>query len=180
MVLHEAPPTVAQRQEDLVAQLRLMLDSTGEGFYGLDCAGQCTFVNRAALDMTGFQRDELLGKVIHDIGHHTRADGTAYPIDECEIYRAIRTGKGVTIDNDVFWKKDGSSFPVEYSSYPILEDGVVRGAVVVFSDITERKKMESDLSDSGELFRKAFEVSKTGMALITLDNKVPDRQQLTV
>lgn len=171
MVMHEEPATLAERQDDLAAQLRLMLDSTGEGFYGLDCDGRCTFVNRAALDMTGFERHELLGEVIHNIGHHSRADGTPYPIDECEIFSTINTGKGVTVEDDVFWKKDGSSFPVAYSSYPLLEDGETRGAVVVFTDVTERKKMERDLHESDELFRNAFEVSKTGMALIGLDNK---------
>ncbi|HZD59320.1 MAG TPA: SpoIIE family protein phosphatase, partial [Anaerolineae bacterium] len=102
-----------------------------------------TFINKSASEMTGYTPEEVIGRNVHElIHHHHRVDGTPYPIEECPIFSAAKTGQGVRVDTEVFWRKDGSSFPVEYSSYPIIEDEEIKGAVVTFTDITERKRAE--------------------------------------
>ncbi|MBU0622321.1 MAG: PAS domain S-box protein [Gammaproteobacteria bacterium] len=134
-------------QEEVVQlslQNKLILDSTGEGIYGLDTHGRCTFVNPAALQLLGFKVEELLGQHIHTAIHHTRQDGSPYPEEACPILAVYKQGV-VHRGNDLHWRKDGSSFPVEYISTPILEAGKITGAVVVFRDITERKLDEEAL-----------------------------------
>ncbi|MBL3599802.1 MAG: EAL domain-containing protein [gamma proteobacterium endosymbiont of Lamellibrachia anaximandri] len=123
--------------EKINSQMRLLLESTGEGIYGIDTKGNVTFVNQSALKMLGFSREELLGGDIHALTHHTYADGTTLPIEECSIHEAFRTGLSCQINNEVFWRKNGTSFPVEYSAYPINEEGEIKGAVTVFRDVTE-------------------------------------------
>ena len=120
--------------------LALLLASTGEGVFGIDLDGLCVFINHAGARMIGFEPDELLGKNMHDLTHHSHADGAHYPVDDCPIFKAFLEGLPCRIDAEVFWRRDGSSFPVEYSSHPIIDGGVVRGAVVTFVDITERKR----------------------------------------
>ncbi|HEY3373698.1 MAG TPA: SpoIIE family protein phosphatase [Candidatus Aquicultor sp.] len=128
-------------------RIQLLLDSTDEGIYGLDVDGFCTLFNRAAASMTGFTAEEVLGKDLHHLIHHSHSDGSPYPLDDCPIVRSFRAGGGTRVDNEVFWHKDGSPFPVEYSSYPVIEHGEVKGAVVTFTDITARKKA-AELSDA--------------------------------
>ncbi|UCE88937.1 MAG: PAS domain S-box protein [Pseudomonadota bacterium] len=128
------------------ARVGLLLDSVGEGMFGVDLDGKCTFVNPACLRMLGYASSiDLLGKFMHALTHHTRADGTPCPEEECRIYRTFREGRGCHVDNEIMWHADGTSFPVEYRSSPILVSGVVTGAVVAFSDITERKAAEDAL-----------------------------------
>jgi PAS domain S-box-containing protein len=117
-----------------------MLASTGEGIYGVDLDGLCVFINPAGARMIGYEPDELLGLNMHDLTHHTRADGQSYPEDQCPIFNAFRQGLPCRIDTEVFWRRDGSAFAVEYSSHPIVDQGEVRGAVITFVDITERKR----------------------------------------
>ncbi len=124
----------------LANYVQLLLESTDEGIYGIDLQARCTLFNKSALSMFGYKPEELLGRNIHNLVHHTRSDGSPYPDNECAIMRAIWNGEGIRVDSEVFWRKDGNSFPVEYSSYPIIEGGVIKGAVVTFSDITERKR----------------------------------------
>ena len=120
--------------------LALLLASTGEGVFGIDLDGLCVFINHAGARMIGFEPNELLGKNMHSLTHHSHADGVHYPVDDCPIFRAFLEGLPCRIDTEVFWRRNGSSFPVEYSSHPIIDGGVVRGAVVTFVDITERKR----------------------------------------
>jgi len=124
----------------------LILSSAGEGIYGLDREGLTTFVNPAAAEMLGWDPDELLGKPQHAVTHHSHADGSAYARENCPIYAAFSDGAVHQVDDEVFWRKDGTSFPVEYVSTPILHpvDGLM-GAVVTFRDITERKAAEAQL-----------------------------------
>jgi len=123
-----------------------ILESAGEGIYGLDHRGCTTFVNPAAADMLGWQPAELLGQPQHTIIHHSHADGTPYPVTECPIYAAIKDGAVHRVDDEVFWRKDGTCLPVEYVSTPIRdEDGSLAGAVVSFIDITERKQQQEAL-----------------------------------
>jgi len=126
----------------------LILGAAGEGIYGIGADGLATFVNPAAVDMTGWTEDDILGNPIHDMHHHTRVDGSPYPREECPIYAASRDGLVHHGDDEVFWRKDGSSFPVEYTSTPIYQDEQLAGAVVVFKDITKRKNTERELLDA--------------------------------
>ncbi len=127
-------------------QIQLLLDSTGEAIYGVNTDGCCTFVNRTFLKLLGYgNAGQLIGKKMHDVIHYKRIDGTQLPVEECKIYQAFQEGKGTHVDDEVFWRADGSSFPVEYMSYPVITNGKIIGSVVTFSDITERKKTENEL-----------------------------------
>ncbi len=122
---------------------RLLLESAGEGIYGIDTDGNCTFANPACARLLGYDSpDDLLGKNMHELIHHHRPDGTPLPAEECRIYQAYRKGQGATAEEEVFFRRDGSSFPVEYRSYPILAEGHNLGAVVSFVDITRRRRGE--------------------------------------
>jgi PAS domain S-box-containing protein len=122
--------------------LGLMLASTGEGVFGVDLEGLCVFINPAGARMIGLEPQQVLGQNMHVLTHHSHGDGAHYPIEDCPIYNAFRQGQPCRIDTEVFWRADGHSFPVEYSSYPVFDQGQVRGAVVTFVDITERKGAE--------------------------------------
>ena len=125
--------------------LGLMLASTGEGVFGVDLDGLCVFINPAGARMIGLQPEQVLGQNMHVLTHHAHADASHYPLDDCPIYNAFRRGEPCRIDSEVFWRAEGNSFPVEYSSYPVFDQGQVRGAVVTFVDITERKLAEHAL-----------------------------------
>ena len=124
---------------------KLILESAGEGVYGLDAEGKTTFVNPAAERMTGYTAKEMIGHCQHKLVHHTKPDGTAYIDKKCPIYAAVKDGKVHTVSDEVFWRKDGTPFPVEYVSTPIWENLKLRGAVVVFKDISERKQAEEEI-----------------------------------
>ena len=123
-------------------RLTLLLESTGEGIFGIDLDGRCTFINRAGAQMLGYATGQVIGRNMHELIHHAYPDGRDYPVDECPIFRAFWKGLPCRIDSEVFWRADGSCFPAEYSSHPIIEDGVVLGAVVTLVDISERKRAE--------------------------------------
>ena len=131
--------------ERLKRQNELILNSAAEGIYGLDLQGNTTFANPAAARMIGWEVEELLGKPLHAILHHSKPDETPYPEQECPIYAAFKDGFVHHVDDEVFWRKDGTSFPVEYISTPIRERGELVGAVVTFRDITERKQAQAEL-----------------------------------
>lgn len=146
-----------QKSEERV---RLILDSSAEGIFGCDPNGTCLFTNRAAVRLLGYDEpSELLGENMHALEHHTRKDGTPFPIEECPIYIGFHESRGVHIDDDVFWRKDGTSFPVEYWSHPMLRDDKVVGAVITFFDITERKKTEETLRTSEQRKRSLLEIN---------------------
>ena len=150
------------------AQIRLLLHSTAEGIYGIDLNGACSFCNLSAVRMLGYEREEdLLGKKIHILIHHTRSDGSLYPARECKAYRAYRSNSEVHIDDEVFWRADGTSFPVEYWAHPILEFGSVQGAVVTFIDISSRKRTEEKLQKSEKKYRELFD--HAGDAIFIVD-----------
>jgi PAS domain S-box-containing protein len=132
--------------EALERRNQLILRCAGEGIYGLDRDGLTTFVNPAAAEMLGWTADELIGKPQHDIIHHTKPDGATYTREDCPIYSAFKDGKVHRVDDEVFWRKDGTSMPVEYVSTPIHDEaGELAGAVVTFNDITERKRQQEAL-----------------------------------
>ena len=155
--------------EELV---RLILDSAAEAIFGCNPEGTCLFSNRAAARLLGYDDPaELLGKNMHALEHHTRLDGTPYPIEECPIYIGFQKGQGVHRDDEVYWKKDGTSFPVEFWSHPIFREGRTLGAVITFIDITERKQAEEALRKSEERWRSVFENSAIGVALTDLNGR---------
>jgi PAS domain S-box-containing protein len=135
-------------------RLTLLLESTGEGIFGVDMGGRCIFINRAGAAMLGYAPDEVLHQNMHDLIHHSHEDGRHYPENDCPIFNAFRRGASCRIDTEVLWRRDGSSFPAEYSSYPIIEHGEVRGAVATCVDISQRKHAEEMLRQSRDLLER--------------------------
>jgi PAS domain S-box-containing protein len=129
---------------------QLLLSSVGDGIYSIDSEGLATFVNPAGARMLGWEPQDMIGKNIHRIHHHTHADGSHYPVEECPIYKAVRDGVVHEGRQEVFWRRDGSSFPVEFTSTPVISEGRIVGAVVVFRDITERRSTEIQLQNALE------------------------------
>ena len=152
----------AQALHKLQHQHTLILTQAGEGIYGVDEQGNTTFVNPSAAAMLGYQVEELIGRHMHELLHHTRPDGTVYPIEACPVYAAIQDGMVHRVVDEVFWRKDGSAVPVEYVSTPITEAERVVGAVVVFRDITARKLAESALKASEERLEMVIHGSTDG------------------
>jgi two-component system, sensor histidine kinase and response regulator len=151
-------------------ELARILDSTAEAIYGLDMQGNCMFCNSACLRFLGYKDPvELIGKKMHTMMHHSRPDGTPYPSEECRIYLAFRRGEGSHVDDEVVWRADGTSFPVEYWSYPIRKDNDLMGAVVTFVDITERRRAQYALQQSEEMFRQLAENIREVFFIMTPD-----------
>ncbi|MHB0985498.1 MAG: ATP-binding protein [Sulfuricella sp.] len=146
----------ADREEILALKNRneLILDTMGEGLYGTDARGIITFINPAGAAMTGWSAPELIGRPAHATLHHTRPDGTHYPREECPMYSTCQDGKVHQADNDVFWRRDGTPIDIHLVSTPILEEGRVTGAVVVFSDISLRKEAERVIGETMKELRK--------------------------
>jgi PAS domain S-box-containing protein len=155
----------------IAKQMQLLLDSTGQGVYGLDLDGKCTFINKATCEMIGYQPNEVLGRNMHELVHHHKPDGSFYPMEECPVYRAVGLGSGCRIDEEVLWHRDGTAIPVEYSSFPVLEDKRIKGAVVTVSDITERKRAKEALQSSERLFRSIFENSQIGISFFNINGR---------
>jgi len=158
--------------ERIGRQNELILNSAGEGIYGLDLEGKTTFINPAAATMTGWEVKDLIGKPQHAILHHSRPDGTPYPREDCPIYAAFKDGNVHHVDSEVFWRKDGSSFPVEYISTPIWEGGNLVGVVVTFRDITERKLAEASLRESEARFAGILDIAMEAIISIGEDQRI--------
>jgi PAS domain S-box-containing protein len=157
--------TVATRTAALRAteeHLRLILESTADGLYGLDQDGVCTFINPSACRLLGYPSERLVGAGIHAMIHHTRADAGPYPEAECPTQATLRDGRAVTVDNEVFWRADGEPLPVIYASRPMLRDGAIVGAVVSFVDITERRRAEESLRQSEARLAEAQTIAHLG------------------
>jgi diguanylate cyclase (GGDEF)-like protein/PAS domain S-box-containing protein len=122
------------------SRMRLVLESAGEGILGVDMDGRFTFANPSGLRILGYASDtELIGKPMHATIHHSRMDGSPIPIEECGVHRAMAEARASHADSDVYWRRDGSPFPVECWAHPQVHDGQVVGAVITFIDISERK-----------------------------------------
>ncbi len=146
-------------------KILLLLNSAAEGVYGIDMHGNCTFCNAACVRILGYSREkELLGRNMHWQIHMKHADGSHFPAEECRIFQAFHKGEGTHVDDEVFWRADGTSFPAEYWSYPQRSGGEVVGAVVTFFDITERKRIENTLRESEQKYRTLFENMLEGFA----------------
>lgn len=130
---------VAQVFQEFERQNQLLLDAAGEGIYGVDEHGCAIFINPAGERILGYSARELAGRNIHEVVHHTHADGSHFPIETCPIFAAFRDGDVQTVEDDVFWAKDGRPVDVEYTSTPVYDNGRIVGAVVVFRDVTQKK-----------------------------------------
>jgi PAS domain S-box len=135
-------------------QLEMLLESAGEGIYGIDLRGRCIFINGTGASMLGYTPDEIVGRNMHYLIHHSRADHSLIPVHDCRIFQAFREGRGVRADDEVLWRRDGTCFPAQYASYPILDGDQVVGAVVTFSDISERKRIERELQAAHALLER--------------------------
>ncbi|PVZ70697.1 sigma-54 interaction domain-containing protein [Pelagibaculum spongiae] len=144
------PSSSSQQLASLLHRQSLILNAIGDGVYGLDAQGRLTFANAAAQTMMGWSEAELLDKSIHHLHHHSHADGSPYPLDQCPIFKAAHDGQSYHISQEVFWRKDGSCFPVEYSATPIFENDQLVGAVAVFRDVSQRMTHEQQLKTSLE------------------------------
>jgi len=149
--------------ESAEERARLLLYSAGEGIFGVDIEGKVNFINPSAADLLGYSENELIGRKVHQLIHHSYADHTDYKLTDCPMYHSYTYGSSEKITNEVLWRKDGSSFDVEYSSKPIKKDGNVLGAVITFLDVTERKKMEKEVKVHRERLDLALTSSNTGL-----------------
>jgi PAS domain S-box-containing protein len=140
-----------EEKEHLTNERLLILDSASEGIYGVDFNGFITFMNRSAAKMFRCLPADVNGKSDHQLFHHSRPDGSCYAAEDCPIYRVLSTGQGCRVDDEYFWRTDGTRFTVDYSSFPVLEAGTIKGAVVCFNDITDRKGMEVELRHAQKL-----------------------------
>jgi two-component system sensor histidine kinase/response regulator len=141
-------------------RIRLLLDSTAEAIFGIDPEGNCTFCNPATLRLLGYQKPEdLIGKHMHPLMHHTHPDGTPYAAEGCTMLASLRAGEGIHSDEDVFWRADGTNFHAEFWAFPIRKEGEIVGGVVTFLDISERIRAVETLRTSEKRSRQILETS---------------------
>src|SRR5205814_123302 len=135
----------------LLSELQLLLDSTDEGIFAVDTEGRCTMLNHSAAATLGFKSEELFGEQVHGLFHQRRIDGSMYPEETCPITAVMRDGNPRRITDEVFWNASGQPIAVDYSAAPIVADGLIRGVVVTFTDVTERRKLEAQLERAERL-----------------------------
>jgi PAS domain S-box-containing protein len=175
-LVEERTAELKENQERLALaeeRSRMLLESAGEGIFGVGKDGLMNFINPAGLAMLGFEAQELVGQKIHPIIHHTRSDGTPYPIEECPMHHTLTQGTIGKRDDEILWRKDGTYFPVEYTSVPIRKNGFIAGSVVVFSDITERKHMEAELVQAKHAADEANKAKSDFLANMSHEIRTP-------
>jgi len=123
-------------------QREMILEAVGDGIYGIDLEGRLTFINPAGARALGYEPEQLIGRDLHEVIHHSHADGTPYSKSTNPILQALRRNEPIRMRDEVFWRHDGSSFPVEYTANPLLEEGRISGMVVAFQDVSERRRLE--------------------------------------
>ncbi len=164
-----AEQEIMQREE----RLRLILASTGEGIFGLDAKGRCTFANRACIELLGFTREEdLLAKDMHRLVHHTRRDGTPNPTGECPTYRSLVERQITYSEDELLWRCDGTAFHAAYQSSPTLQDGEVVGAVVSFADISARKRAEAAIKQERDFAERLIETAPVIVLVLDPDGRI--------
>ncbi|HIJ79940.1 MAG: PAS domain S-box protein, partial [Desulfobulbaceae bacterium] len=161
------------RQKD--EEMRLLLNSTSEAIYSLDLMGNCTMVNAACLRMIGVNDEsEIIGKNMHGLIHHTTAAGERYRENQCPVLKALHADKGCHVDDEFFWRADGTCFAVEYWSFPIIKEKKTIGVVVTFLDISERKQAEADLRAAEKNFRQLRESLSDGYVSVSMKGEIID------
>ena len=161
---HQIASILTSELNDEKERFQVILNSSAEAIYGLDAQGNCTFANKTCITILGFANEnQLLGKNMHNLIHHSHIDGSPYDVHDCKIHKAFEQGQGTHVDDEVLWRADRKSFPVEYWSYPIIINGEISGAVVSFFDIAERKKAEAALRDSEQRWEYALEGGGNGV-----------------
>jgi diguanylate cyclase (GGDEF)-like protein/PAS domain S-box-containing protein len=163
---------VRQTLEQVLTQKQLILDSAGEGIFGLGTDGKVTFVNAAAAKICGFEVEELAGQNIHEILHYQKKNGTPHPREECPIYATLKDGKTRQVTDDCFWTKAGTCIPVEYVSTPVYEKGRIAGAVAVFRDITVSKRAQEEIKRSLSLLQATLESTADGILVVDNQGKM--------
>ena len=159
--IRESEASLRAHQEET----RLLLDSTAEAIYGVNTSGNCTMVNKSCIEMLGYGNEsELIGNNMHMMIHHSHADGTPLSDKQCNVYQAYKEGKATHVDDEVFWRRDKSSFPVSYWAHPIYRGDSVVGAVVTFLDITEQLHSRRALKQSREQLQTALEGTISAVA----------------
>ena len=159
------------RRSSLYAET--LLNATREGIYGLEKNGTITFVNRAMSRVLGYQPDEMIGKAAHALFHHTRSDGTAYPAADCPMYQILKGAPDGSIDNEIIWRRDGTSIPVEYSANKMMDSGGNIGLVVSFRDITDRQTAEAALREGKEAAESANRAKSDFLARMSHELRTP-------
>ena len=155
-------------------RIRLLLQSTAEAIFGIDINGACSFANPACARLLGYGHpDELLGRHMHGLMHHSRADGSSYPEEECPMAGVLRGEEGGHVDDEFFWREDGSSFAAEYWAYPQRCDGEVVGAVMTFFDITERRRAEEELRQATAAAEAATRAKSEFLANMSHEIRTP-------
>jgi PAS domain S-box-containing protein len=147
-------------------RIGLILETTAEGIFGMDCDGACTFINAAAMQLLGYEsREEVLGKNFHELCHYATPDGAPLLLNECLIHEAFRGRRGTHSDSEVFWRKNGTSFFVEYWAHPIIRSGVLVGSVATFLDMSERKQAEDKLRASARQLLSFIEAAPVSVSM---------------
>ena len=174
---------LAQQQESLLEQqeilsqteerTRLILGSVNEGILRLNADGKTTFVNKATIEMLGYSEQELFDTNMHTLVHHSYPNGSAYPINKCHICSTSVDGVGCKIDDEVFWRKDGSYFPVEYETTPVFKDEKLIGTVIVFRDITKRREVEDEINKAKKTAEDATKAKSDFLANMSHEIRTP-------
>jgi len=174
-----------EKLSTLTRQSDSILESVGDGIYGTDLNGKVTIINPAAAEMLGYKVEELLGQDMHGLTHHTKADGSPNTMDDCKVRQSLMTQQTVRVSDEVFWRKDGTNFPVEYVARPQFSEGNAVGVVVAFTDVTERRALDrmkdEFISTVSHELRTPLTALRAALGLVssgTLDSKPEKMKQM--